>query len=82
MPGLDPALVAAAGRQPDAPSSDALPIELREHILVLYRVGLRRRMAERRRSRTRLGAVHRELVRLFAWAHGDADIVRELLRRS
>lgn len=56
-------------------SLDELPCDLREWIFVLYRVGLRQRMARRRLRRTRLRCVHDELIEVFGFANGNVAVV-------
>jgi hypothetical protein len=78
---LDRCAVARAqgsGRRSATPG--ALPAELQRLIFVLYRVGLRRRMAQRRLQVTRRRRLHDELEGLFAFAHGWNHVVLFLLK--
>ena len=77
------------GRIPPPPRSDprrtvpaALPIELQRTIFVVYRAGLRRRMAQRRLQATRRRCMLRELEGLFAFANGWNHIVLFLVGRT
>lgn len=63
------------------PPFHALPDDVRRQIFVLFRMGLRRRMAQRRLQATRRRGMHAELTQLFAFANRCNHVVLRLLSR-
>ena len=58
---------------------EKLPFELREYVFIWYRVGLRRRLAQRRLVRTMMRKLTREINDIFAFCNGDYRIVLAML---
>jgi len=59
-----------------------MPEELREHTFVLFRVGVRRRLAEFRLRLFRKRQLREEMAQIFAFCHGDANIVLRLMTEN
>lgn len=60
---------------------DDLPYDLRSHIFAWYRMGIRKRMAQRRLQRTFKKSAQGELLCLFHFCNGDHEILLRLTRQ-
>lgn len=56
-----------------------MPEELREHTFVLFRVGLRRRLATFRLRLFRMRQLREEIALIFAFCNDDAKVVLRLI---